>query len=139
MLGYWRSHKEYQNYLVDNLCQFYIDDPKNVQQYENILSKLYLLDLDSLKPLLAPYYSVTGAPAKNQPELIRSFLLMSDQHCHGISSWVKKLSENKIFCTIIGLSQDQVHQVGSYYDLINRLWLSNPDVDYELLAFSPLL
>lgn len=132
MLGYWRSHKEYQNYLVENLTQFYIDDPKNVQQYEDILSKLYLLDLDPLKQLLAPYYSITGAPAKNQPELIRSFLLMSDQHCHGIQNWVRKLSENKILCTIIGLPQDEVHQVGSYYDLIDRLWLSNPDVDYTL-------
>ena len=102
-----------------------------MQQYEDILSKLYLLDLDPLKPLLSPYYSITGAPAKNQPELIRSFILMSELHCHGITKWVKKLYENKILCTITGLSQDQIHQVRSYYDLINRLWLSNPDVDYE--------
>ena len=131
MLGHWRSHKEYQSCLVENLLPCFLEDRKNVEQYENALSKLYILDLDPLKTLLAQYYSITGAPAKNQPELIRSFILMSELGYHSIPKWVEKLSKNKILCTIIGLSSPEIHQVGSYYDLVNRIWLSNPDVDYE--------
>jgi len=71
MLGNWRTHQEYQSYLVEKMVPFFKVDPQNVIQYETALSKLYLLDLDPLRHLLFQYYSVTGAPAKNQPELIR--------------------------------------------------------------------
>lgn len=131
MLGPWRTHKEYQSYLEENFFQFFKADPKNVMQYKDALSKLYILDLDSLKPLLSSYYSITGAPAKNQPELIRSFILMSELKEHSITNWVLKLQSNEILCNMIGLSRDEIHQVGSYYDLINRVWLSNPEIDYE--------
>lgn len=131
MLGNWRTHKEYQSYLVDNIIPYFLQDRKNVMQYESALSKLYILDLDSLKPLLAPFYSITGAPAKNQPELIRSFILMSELRIHGITKWVKKLEHNQILCTMIGLSQSEIHKVGTYYDLINRVWLENPKLEYE--------
>jgi hypothetical protein len=130
MLGYWSSHKEYQSYLIEKIIPFYESDPSNVLQYEKVLSKLYILDLDPLLPLLAPYYSIVGAPAKNQPELIRSFILMSELKCHSISQWVDKLIHNEILCVMIGLSKSEIHEVGSYYDLINRVWLQNPELEY---------
>jgi hypothetical protein len=78
-----------------------------------------------------PYYSITGAPAKNQPELIRSFILMSELGYHSITDWVEKLSPNEILCIMIGLPKSEIHQVGSYYDLINRVWLQNPELEYQ--------
>src|SRR5665647_2674617 len=75
VLGFWRTHKEYQSYLLEKILPFFESDKDYVLQYEKSLSKLYILDLDPLLPLLAPYYSIVGAPAKNQPELIRSFIL----------------------------------------------------------------
>lgn len=131
MLGAWRTHKEYQSYLEEKILEFFRVDPENVMQYKDALSKLYILDLDPLKPLLSSYYSLTGAPAKNQPELIRSFILMSELKVHSITTWVEKLHSNEILCNMIGLSKNQIHQVGSYYDLINRVWLSNPEIDYK--------
>ena len=131
MLGNWRTHGEYQSYLFEKIFPFFESDKKNVKQYKDALSKLYILDLDPLKPLLAGYYSTTGTPAKNQPELIRSFILMSELKVHSITKWVQMLQANKILCFMIGLSRSEIHNVGSYYDLINRVWLSNPDVEYE--------
>lgn len=131
MLGKWRSHAEYQNYLIENIAPFFINDPKLVTQYESALSKLYLLDLDVLKPILEPFYSHTGTPAINQPELIRSFILMSELKVHSITKWVDLLKHNDILCVMIGLDPSDIHGVGSYYDLINRVWLANPDIEYE--------
>ena len=131
MLGNWRTHEEYQSYLLEKIFPFFESDKANVLQYEDALSKLYILDLDPLKPLLAGYYSITGAPARNQPELVRSFILMSELGTHSITKWVEKLQANEILCFMIGLSRSEIHNVGSYYDLINRVWLSNPDVEYE--------
>lgn len=131
MLGTWRSHKEYQSYLLDNVIPYFKSDIDRVINYEKALSKLYILDLDSLLALLAPYYSITGAPAKNQPELIRSFILMSELKYHSITKWVRELNCNELLCIMIGLTKSQIHQLGSYYDLINRVWLQNPKLEYE--------
>jgi len=131
MLGTWRSNKEYQSYLLEKFLPFFESDPDNVLQYEKSLSKLYFLDLDPLQELLSPYYSTTGAPSKNQPELIRSFILMSDLGFHSITKWVKTLHRNEILCNMIGLSKYEVHKTASYYDLINRLWLQDPESEYE--------
>lgn len=131
MLNKWHTHKEYQSYLIENIVPFFEADRKNVEQYKTALSKLYLLDLDPLLPLLAPYYSITGAPAKNQPELIRSFILMSELRIFSIPKWVKKLQSSDILCTMIGLNHNSIHNVGSYYDLINRVWLANPEIEYQ--------
>lgn len=131
MLGNWRLHEEYQSYLFERILPFFKADKDNVLQYKKALSKLYILDLDSLKPLLAPCYSITGAPAKYQPELIRSFILMSELGYQSITEWVHKLTHNEILCVMIGLSKSQIHEVGSYYDLINRVWLQNPDLECQ--------
>lgn len=131
MLGSWCIHKEYQNYLVNNILQFYKTDPDRVLKYEKALSKLYIIDLDPLLPLLAPYYSITGAPAKNQPELIRSFILMSELKYHSITKWVYDLNHDELLRIMIGLPKSKIHQLGSYYDLINRVWLQNPKLEYE--------
>jgi len=131
MLGNWRTHHEYQSYLMEKMVLNFKVDPHNVMQYETALSKLYSLDLDPLNPLLFKFYSVTGAPAKHQPELIRSFVLMSELRFHSVTKWVKHLEHNRILCEMIGLSQEEIHKVGSYYDLINRVWLQNPTIQHE--------
>lgn len=131
MLGFWRKHDEYQSYLLEKILPYFESDKENVLQYSDALSKLYILDLDPLESLLSTYYSNMGAPAKNQPELIRSFILMSELKIHSITRWVEKLQANEILCFMVGLPRSEIHQVGSNYDLIDRVWLSNPDVDYE--------
>lgn len=131
MLNQWRSHKEYQSYLLEKILPFFESDKDNVLQYGKSLSKLYILDLDPLLPLLAPYYSLFGAPAKNQPELIRSFILMSELGYQSITEWVVKLLHNEIFCVMIGLTKTEVHKVASYYDIIDRIWRQNPELEYQ--------
>lgn len=132
MLGYWRKHEEYQSYLLENILSFLEYDRKNVLYYEKALSKLYILNLDPLKSLMSSYYSHTGAPAKNQPEIIRSFILMSELSCYSISEWFEKLKSSDLLCCMIGLPLEEIPNVGSYYDLINRVWLANPEIEYEL-------
>lgn len=133
MLGFWRLHNDYQSYLIEKVTPFFLSDRPLVQQYEKALSKLYSLDLDSLKPIIEGYYSHTGAPAEYQPELFRSFILMSELKIHSISKWVGMLRSNRILAYMIGLEPSQIPGVGSHYDLVSRLWLENPEVEYESL------
>ena len=68
LLGLWRSHSDYQKFLVENLLSIYSSDQKRVSQYASILTKLYLLDLDRIKSLVSEVYSRTGAPARLRQE-----------------------------------------------------------------------
>ena len=72
-------------------------------------------------------YSHTGAPAKYQPEIFRSFVLMSGLHELSISKWVAKLKSDSLLAFMIGVPLDEIPEVGNHYGLINRLWLANPD------------
>jgi len=128
MLGIWRSHAEYQSFLINKVLPLYIHDKVNAEFYSHALSKLYILDLDVLKPLLEPCFSATGKPSNQQPEIFRSFVLMSELHYNSISKWVKFLKANVVLCCAIGVSRSDVPGVGSHYDFINRLWLENPEV-----------
>jgi hypothetical protein len=114
MLGNWRTHKEYQSYLLEKILPFFESDKKKVLHYEDALSKLYILDLDPLKELLAKHFSITGAPAKNQPELIRSFVLMSELKFHSIPKWVEELQSGELLCFMIGISRSDIHNVVYY-------------------------
>src|SRR5690554_2269637 len=112
MLGYWGPHAEYQKFLVTSVLPVYLADKSRVEYYTKALSKLYILDLDILKPVLEPYYSYTGKPAKNQPEIFRSFVLMSELGEHSITKWVEKLMADSLLCAMIGVSSSDVPDVG---------------------------
>lgn len=131
MLGYWRTQDEYQSFLIDKITPIFLSEKPLVEQYEKALSKLYSLNLDPLKPIIEGRYSSTGAPADNQPELFRSLILMSELKVHNITKWVKKVRSNSILAYMIGLEPSQTPGVGSYYDLADRVWLENPDVEHE--------
>lgn len=127
-MGHWCSHSEYQKALVDKLLPVYQSDKQRVAGYAGAISKLYLLDLDRLKPLLTAVYSHTGAPAKHQPEIFRSFVLMSELGELSITNWVARLQFDSLLAMMIEADPARVPGVGNHYDLINRLWLANPDV-----------
>ncbi len=128
MLGYWRPHTEYQSYLINSVLPTYLAERSRVEYYAKALSKLYILDIDVLKPVLKPTYSHTGKPAKNQPEIFRSFVLMSELNEHSITAWLARLKADPLLCAMVGLPSFEVPDVGNHYDFINRLWLENPEI-----------
>ena len=119
LLGNWPSHKDYQQQLVNNLSLIGILSPYVLFEYELSISKLYILNLDPLKPLVAPHYSSTGRPAKNQSEIFRSLILMNDLGL-SLDEWVDKLSNNPALQFACGF-QGKPPRVASYYDFINRI------------------
>jgi len=129
MLGTWRPHAEYQSYLIENILPIFASDRKRVAYYSDALSKLYILDLDPLKSLFEPVFSNTGKPSNQQPEILRSFILMSELGIHSIPDWVTKLKADALLCYMIGVDPKDVPGVGSHYDFIDRLWMENPDIE----------
>lgn len=120
MLGYWKPHKAYQESVIANLTATAKILPESVREYEPAISKLYLLDLDCLLPIIKPLYSHTGRKSEYQPEIFRSLVLMTDQHIC-LDNWVGKLSCNPVLRTICGFNE-VMPSTSSYYDFINRLY-----------------
>ena len=77
ILGIWRSHDEYQLYLINNMLPFYNSNKITVEFYSKALTKLYIFNLDTLKALLKPCFSTTGKPSNHQPEMFLSFILIT--------------------------------------------------------------
>lgn len=132
MIRQWRSHLHYQSNLLSQLSVIARSDPDLLQYHESEINALYWLDLDPVGDLVASRYSVTGAPARLQVELFRSFLLMSRCRVFSIPAWVRKLAASPLLRALAGyLPGEKIHQVGSYYDLVNRIWCADRAVEHD--------
>ena len=115
MLGYWKPHADYQLNVRHYLSRYYTFHPKLLSGYYDIMSKLWLLDLDLLKPVIAPYYSSTGRPAEYQPEMYRAFLIMNDLHIP-LNDWPDRLADSPILHVLTGFPEGYYPSIVSYYD-----------------------
>jgi hypothetical protein len=79
MLGSWIPHSDYVSNLLRNLHWHCIYCSERVFQMEKSILKLFHLNLDKSLSILAPLYSHTGSPSREQAGIIRSFVLMLNQ------------------------------------------------------------
>jgi len=119
LLGHWPSHTHYQQQTAAALSTAAKTNPHVLLEYQDSISKLYILNLDPLKILVAPLYSTTGRPSTNQSEIFRSLVLMNDLG-HPLDKWVPKLSNNPVLQKACGF-KGKLPGVASYYDFINRI------------------
>jgi len=133
MLGNWRSHSDYQSFLLSSLMETYRLNPSIVKYYSSSIDKLYNLNLDDIKPMISQMYSLTGKPSNQQPEILRSFILMSDLDFHSVSKWIKHLRAHDILCTIIGVEKSSVPGLGTHYDFMTRFWGVSPEAEKKAL------
>ena len=119
MLGFWQSHADYQQQTATELTFIVKINHNALLEFEHAISKLYILNLDSLMPIIAPLYSTTGRPSKNQPEIFRSLVLMNDLG-YSLDEWVFKLSLNRVLQIACGF-RGNLPGIASYYDFISRI------------------
>lgn len=77
MLGPWRSHAQFREWLEEQLLNLLPRQIDLIKFHADALEKVYILDLDPFKKLILPLYSFTGRPAVNQPEIFRALVLAS--------------------------------------------------------------
>ena len=85
-------------------------------------SSAYLLDLDPVMGYLSAFYPPVGRPAKNQVQIIRSLILMALQGFTSLTAWVVELTTDSLLAALIGCTPDSLPPLGSYFDLMDRLW-----------------
>jgi len=122
MLGTWRPHTEYQTYLLKKLKQLQSANSKSIQDFTTTILKMWQMNLDPMKPIVTPLFSVIGRPSNQQPEIMRLLVLMCDQRKHDIDKWLKTVAATPLFCALAGLEADELPGASTLRDFISRLW-----------------
>lgn len=123
MLIHWQSHQEYLYFLHET--KVHLDSSQRTRlhlEFASAREKLRLLDLDPVMEYLSAFYSPGGRPAKNQPQIIRSLILMAMLGFNSLTAWVKKLRADCLLALLIGCDPNALPPLGSYFDLMDRLW-----------------
>jgi hypothetical protein len=121
MLGEWRTHAEYQSHVSAGLAPYARPGHCPLLEHEDVISKLFILDLDPMKPVVAPLYSGTGRASNFQPEIFRTFVMMSRMGVP-ISKWKRKLDLSPVLRTAAGFHEGRVPGTASFYDFMNRVY-----------------
>lgn len=58
MLGPWRTHAQFRIWLETQLAAHLPQFKSLIEFHADILEKVYVLDLDPLRDLIAPYYTI---------------------------------------------------------------------------------
>ena len=120
MLGYWRTHDDYQLWLKSKLISLVPEHEAEIRLYGSLVEKVYVLNLDPLKEIVAPMYSPIGRPAHNQPELFRALVVMLHCKTQDPTKFVAVLRSSPVLTAICGF-EGQTPGVGTFYDLLARL------------------
>lgn len=128
MIKYWQSMQDYKYFLNESKVHF--DSSERNQLHTELWDawqKLRLFDTNKAIEFLLPFYSATGRPAKNQPQILRSFVLFFLLYSEGLTKlsltlWVDRLKGNRVLAALIGCTLDSLPPLGSYFDFMDRLW-----------------
>ena len=140
----WQSHAEYHiNFkhfkakFSSHLRVFLWD------RYAKERQMLMSLNLDPVGEYLSQYFSNFGRPAKNQAQLLRSFLLFAllfnrTDAKLSLTAWVKDVLPNDpVLFALIGCpTLDSLPPLGSYFDFMNRFW-NGPREHYARTSLLP--
>lgn len=122
MLGRWRSHVEYQAFVIDALKHENERCPGTIENFETTILKLYGMNLDSVLENFIGLFSIMGRPSNQQPEILRAFILMADQKEGNIDKWVKTAAATPLFCALVGVEPSNFPGASTLRDFISRLW-----------------
>ncbi|KAI4445870.1 HTH-type transcriptional activator RhaR [Eubacterium plexicaudatum ASF492] len=127
MIKYWQSMQDYKYFLNESKVHF--DSSERVRLHTELWKpwqKLRLFDTDKAMEFLLPFYSNTGRPAKNQPQILRSFILFFLLFSEGLAKlsltlWVDRLKHDRLLAALIGCTTDSLPPLGSYFDFMGLL------------------
>jgi len=122
---HWSQHSLYQKNLLNSLKLLLNSYRDRIEEYSDLIDRLFYLNLDNAYKVLSPYYPNTGRPAKFQAEILRSLIAMVHLRIYSITKWVKKLKTDNVLAIICGFDPDDVPGIGTFYDFLNRFWIDS--------------
>ena len=120
MLKHWQTHAEYQQFISDAMANLNPSQLKKLHSMSDSWNKLTSMNLDPVGDFLAPFYSGTGRPALNQPQILRSFVLMLDRKFTSLTKWTEELKGDDLLSMLIGCSPEHLPRPRSFRLYLHR-------------------
>lgn len=130
MLRDWTPYSKYQERLCLKMLLHKQIQISSLVVLDKSISKLYLLNLNSLLPIVKPLYPDLGRLTKNQ-HIIRSFVLMLAQQDYSIAKWAQKVASDSLLFDICSFL-DKAPSPTSYYNFLIRLWIADHSIHIKL-------
>lgn len=122
MLGFWRTHDSYQCFLVENVNREFKHNPNAIEHFEAAVLKMYHLNLDLVFDDFVPLFPPIGRTSNQQPEILRSFILMSHFKYAVLENWISYAKSSKLLCALVGATPFDFPGESTHRDFISRLW-----------------
>lgn len=121
-----RSHPAYIHFAVEYLKKEYSCDFLQ-KFYADLIHWVSAIDLSQTSALMKDSYSVKskGRKPRDPTDMLRSLLLMHKLNITSIDSWVYQLRTLPVYAILSGFPKDSTPGIGTFYDFIRRLWLSD--------------
>ena len=111
--------------MIKSVNREFKRNQKSIDHFEDAVLKMYFLNLDSVRDDFEPLFSSTGKPSNQQPEIFRSFVLMSHFKYHQLEKWISFAKSSVILSALIGVSPDNFPGESTHRDFYSRLWKSD--------------
>lgn len=124
MLAHLSTYNNYIDFISSHI--FFCEIPSlyslDNEKYFKPFFKMVHLRVDDIIPILTGLYSHTGRPAKNQIEILRSFILMAHFNETRIKKWVQSLHDDPLIAILCGFEPNNIPAASNHYDFINRIF-----------------
>ena len=122
------GHAAYQASLISRLKQYYPDAfTRFGPALWDTIGKFFSMDLSEIDALMADQYSNFGPEPRLPSDMLRSYMLSIVLKITSLTDWSQELKTNPIAAMISGFHPDDTPGVGTFYDFLDRLWMSDYD------------
>lgn len=130
MLGQQRSHEQYLDWLRPKLQDLLRRSPLLAYEYEGVLLKALMLNLDEARPILSTCYSTAmGRPVEFLPiDMFRTTVLMAAMKITSPSLWAWKLKVNPFLAILSGFEPSRTPSASAIYDFWDRLYSKDKEL-----------
>jgi hypothetical protein len=125
----FKSHIDYQNFVIENLRKFYSGELLVLVNSDwPTIQKLWITDLSDVHYLLIDSYADKGPAGYPPASMLRAYLLnLLVAPTMSLTKWVDQLRRVPLYAIISGFEPHKTPAIGTFYDFFNRLWLSDQD------------
>jgi len=122
MLREWQNHAEFQDQLRQGVIFWSVAAPERLRFYAPILYRVYLLNLDPAREVLAPAHPTIGRPCERQAQLLRALFVMTFLGEPSLTRLVQRLHAEPMLALACGFRTGDIPGIGSFYAFQHRVW-----------------
>ena len=120
------GHAAYQNRVLTQLRKYYPDADTTLDTSTwEVLEQFWALDLSSVDLAMKDRYSVFGPEPRLPSDMLRSYLLSMKFKVPSLTLWASRLKQDHLYAILSGFIVGDTPGTGTFYDFMNRLWLSD--------------